>query len=380
MANTESKHSALKQKIGDPYHYLVALKYMLENSDWINCDLEYSGDISLRDRFDNMILNIEVKHHIDTVELKDNSSELWKTIYNFYNDSDKYIEETQLILYTVATVSEASTIFNWNELSKEDKLEVLRTASFKNETEIYATIKKFYDDIFTNEEKLKSILLKFILKLNQDNYKQYREYLKKESYFKQFIEDEKKIQAIDSLLSIILSGFKDETSWTISKIDFEKKLKEVAGNAQDLVIRVDDDVEIDIDGNEYKESKFVKKLEDIELDDINIDYAIEDYAKTVFEVGERMSFVSEFDYMKKLDTYEKSLVREYHSIRSSITVNSETIIEQSKQFYRQVQIIPKVPFIGKSFDDKTTFFQRGYYHILADNDEERIIHWHLGKK
>jgi len=95
---------------------------MLENSDWVNCDLEYSGDISLRDNFDNMILNIEVKHHIDTVELKDNSSELWKTIYNFYNDSNKYVDETKLALYTVSTVSETNSIFNWNKLSKEDKL------------------------------------------------------------------------------------------------------------------------------------------------------------------------------------------------------------------------------------------------------------------
>ncbi len=380
--NIESKHSALKQKIGDPYHYLVALKYMLENSDWSYCDIEYSGDISLRDISNNMILNIEVKHHIDTVELKDNSVELWKTIHNFYNDSNKYVDETELVLYTVSTIEESNTLDKWNDKLPEEKLELLRKASLKNKTDIYVTLEDYYNVIFEDEEKLKGILSKFKLQANQKDYTQYREYLKSESYFKQFLEKEKKINAIDSLLSIILSGLKDETTWTISKDDFEKKLKEISGDAQDLVVRVDDDVDISIDEEEYKSRKFVEKLNDIELDDVVIEYAIEDYAKTIYEVDKRMSFVSEFDYQKKLDSYEKTLVKNYRLTKNKITVNKDTIIDQSKQFYHQVQGLPKIPFIGKSIDDKTTFFQNGYYHILADNDEEekKRIYWHLEKK
>lgn len=380
--NIESKHSALKQKIGDPYHYLVALKYMLENSDWSYCDIEYSGDISLRDISNNMILNIEVKHHIDTVELKDNSVELWKTIHNFYNDSNKYVDETELVLYTVSTIEESNTLDKWNDKLPEEKLELLRKASLKNKTDIYVTLEDYYNVIFEDEEKLKGILSKFKLQANQKDYTQYREYLKSESYFKQFLEKEKKINAIDSLLSIILSGLKDETTWTISKDDFEKKLKEISGDAQDLVVRVDDDVDINIDEEEYKSRKFVEKLNDIELDDVVIEYAIEDYAKTIYEVDKRMSFVSEFDYQKKLDSYEKTLVKNYRLTKNKITVNKDTIIDQSKQFYHQVQGLPKIPFIGKSIDDKTTFFQNGYYHILADNDEEekKRIYWHLEKK
>lgn len=355
---------------------------MLENSEWEFCDIESSGDISLRDAHDNIILNVEVKHHIKSNELKDNVQELWKTIHNFYNDLNKYTLETTLILYTVSTISETNTLFNWNSLTASEKVELLRKASKNNDNEIYKTIKKYYDVIFVDIKRLKNILSKFHIEQNQKNYSQYRDYLKKNAYFKQFIENSKKLAAIDALLSVILSGFKDETSWTISKEDFEKKLKEVSGFAQNLVIRVDDDVEIEIIEEHYKESKFVKKLEDIKLDEIIISYAIDDYAKTLFEVNQRMSFVSEFDYEDKLNTYEKGLIKEYHLIRSAIKVNNTNIIEQSKQFYNQIQQIPKVPFIGKSFDDKTTFFQRGYYHILADTDDDKtkIIHWHLGKK
>lgn len=380
--NTESDHSALKQKIGDFYHYDVALYYMIDNSDWFYCDLEKNGDISLTNNLNEIILSIEVKYHDKPIELKDNVEELWKTIYNFYNDSDKYMDTTKLILYTASTISKNNTLYNWNSLSSQQKINLLKEASKNKQGEVYKTIKKFYDKIFQNEKKLHGVLSKFDIYANQAYYTEHKKNIKRNAYFRIFDSEKKQLISINNLLEIIHSSFKDVNTWRISSSDFDKKLKEVSANAQDIIVRVDEDINIEIDEGLYKDSNFLDKLREITKDDMTINFAIEDYAKTVYELEMRMNFLSEFDYHKKIDSYENNLIREYHITKSSITPNPANIIEQSKNFYTQIQKLHKVPFIGKTFNDKTTFFQRGYYHILADDDEneKKIIHWHLGKK
>lgn len=161
----ESNHSALKQKIGDFYHYYVALFYMIENHDWHNCDIEKNGDISLINSSNEIILSIEVKYHSEETELKANAIELWKTIKNFYNDINKYNENTELLLYTVSIINSDNSLSNWNNLTADEKYTLLLKSAKKKENEIYTTIKPFYDVIINDEKKLKRYWLN--LKLNQ---------------------------------------------------------------------------------------------------------------------------------------------------------------------------------------------------------------------
>ena len=375
----ESGHSALKQKIGDAYHYYVALYFMLNNANWNSCDIEKNGDIALRNEQDEIISSIEVKYHGTETELNDNSIELWKTIHNFYNDSDKYIDLTNLELFTVSTISEENTLYCWNKLSPEDKINLLKKSSLKKENIIYKTIEKYHTVIFKDENILSNILLKFKITSNQYYYEDYKNKILENAIFRIFNTVEKKEYALSSLTAVIISALKNVETWTVSKIDFDNKLSEIAKLSQDLIIRDDSDVEdVYVDEEQFKESNFVKKLEDIEQDEFTIADAIDDYAKTIYEVKERMNLVSTFDYHKRITNYEKSLIREYRTTKSAITPNNDRIIEQSKEFYRRMQDLQKVPFIGKSIEDKTTFFQRGYYHILANDDNNKIkIHWHL---
>jgi len=354
---------------------------MLNIENWENCDIEKNGDISLRNSNDEITFSIEVKYHNSPTELKNNMEELWKTIHNFYNDSDKFIESSKLELYTVSTVSEDNNLLNWNDLSADDKLTLLKSSSKKNEAEIYKTIQKFYDVIFEDENKLKIILSKFKINSNQKYYEKFKEEIKKTSFFRIFNTEIKKNTALEALIAVVLSAFKDVDTWTISKKNFDSKLTEVAHLSQEIIVRVNDDIDIEIDEEMYKNSKFVEKLKDIEQEEYIIDYAIEDYAKAVYEVKERINLLSALDYHRKLENYEKDLIREFRIKKGNIEVNNDIIINQSKQFYQQIQSLDKVPFIGKFFDDKTTFFQRGYFHILANDDSEdkRTIHWHLGK-
>lgn len=379
----ESNHSALKQKIGDFYHYYVALFYMIENHDWNNCDIEKNGDISLINASNEIILSIEVKYHSEETELKANAIELWKTIKNFYNDVDKYNENTELLLYTVSIINSDNSLSNWNNLTTDEKYNLLLKSAKKKENEIYTTIKPFYDVITNDEKKLKKILAKFKIESNKEYFTKFKEKIIKNTYFRIFDTIEKKEHSLYSLMESIFSAFKNIETWNIKFEDFRKKLQITSNNAHEIIIRSDDDVdEIEIDENTYKDSLFVKKMKDIEKDDTTISFAIEDYAKTIYEIERRVDFLSPLDWNKKRKTYEQNLIRGYITTKSDFEPNEEIIIQQSQNFYKKVQNLNKIPFIPKVFNDQTTFFQNGYFHILADEDDDKKVKivWHLGEK
>lgn len=354
----ESNHSALKQKIGDFYHYYVALFYMIENHDWNNCDIEKNGDISLINASNEIILSIEVKYHSEETELKDNAIELWKTIKNFYNDVDKYNENTELLLYTVSIINSNNSLSNWNNLTTDEKYNLLLKSAKKKENEIYTTIKPFYDVITNDEKKLKKILAKFKIESNKEYFTKFKEKIIKNTYFRIFDTIEKKEHSLYSLMESIFSAFKNIETWNIKFEDFRKKLQITSNNAHEIIIRSDDDVdEIEIDENTYKDSLFVKKMKDIEKDDTTISFAIEDYAKTIYEIERRVDFLSPLDWNKKRKTYEQNLIRGYITTKSDFEPNEEIIIQQSQNFYKKVQNLNKIPFIPKVFNDQTTFFK-----------------------
>lgn len=256
----ESNHSALKQKIGDFYHYYVALFYMIENHDWNNCDIEKNGDISLINSSNEIILSIEVKYHSEETELKDNAIELWKTIKNFYNDVEKYNENTELLLYTVSIINSNNSLSNWNNLTTDEKYNLLLKSAKKKENEIYTTIKPFYDVITNDEKKLKKILAKFKIESNKEYFTEFKEKIIRNTYFRIFDTTEKKEYSLYSLMESIFSAFKDIETWNIKFEDFRKKLQITANNANEIITRSDDDVdEIDIDENTYKDSLFCSK-------------------------------------------------------------------------------------------------------------------------
>lgn len=378
----ESKHSALKQKIGDFYHYYVALYYMLEHSDWDNCDIEKNGDISLLNSSNEIIRSIEVKYHSQEEELIPHSIELWKTIHNFYNDFERYHENTELFLYTVSTIPTENILSNWNVLSSDEKYELLMNAALTKEDVVYTTIEKFYKVIVEDTEKLKNVLDKFTIISDKEYFTEFKEKITTNAYFRIFNSPTKKENSLFSLMETIFSAFKDVHTWNIKFDEFTAKLSEISINAHQIVMRSDDDIdEIEIDKDVHQKSLFVKKLQDIDKDEMTIGFAIEDYAKAIYEMKKRYDFINPLDLNKRIGTYERSLIREYLITKNKFHPNEETIIKQSQSFYDSIQSLSKIPFIPKIFDDQTTYFQKGYFHILADDDEDskQKIIWHLGK-
>ncbi len=177
-------------------------------------------------------------------------------------------------------------------------------------------------------------------------------------------------------------GLKDKDTWEITKNDFDQKLKELTVLVQDKILRTDTDIDIekiDMELESYRKKLFIKKLDNIGFDENIFQSAIDDYAKTIIEVSERMDLSNSLEYDKRLETYEYNLSRLVSDRKNEYKYKSGLKdIEKSQQSYFCIMQSARIPFMPQEFDDQTTFFQNGYLHILADDEDASTqICWSL---
>ena len=92
-----------------------------------------------------------------------------------------------------------------------------------------------------------------------------------------------------------------------------------------------------------------------------------------------MRLSSSLEYDERLENYDKSLVKLVSDVKTEYRYKRDlTYIEKSQDSYFKIMNFTKIPFIPEEFDDQTTFFQKGYLHFLADDeDEPKKICWSL---
>ncbi len=385
--DNKSNHSALSQKIGDVYHYYVAIDYLLhiEKDMWDKCLIEKYGDIVFLNKYGNQILNIEVKHHDNDDELKVYHIDFQKTLFNWVKDSSKYAEDTQLILFTTSIIPATNPLYNWNNLTENKKISLIVENSNNGSSGLYKNIKEYFEKIKSNE-KLKEVIAKFEIIHSSPNIKQIQDQIKSRNYFGIFQDqEEKKEKVISSLYGLVGEGLKDKDTWEISNNNFFQKLKESTDLLQDKILRTDSDIniaEINTKIDSYKEKRFIKKLDNISFGNDIFQLAVDDYAKTIIEVSERMKLKTSLEYDQRLDSYEESLTRLVKDKKNEFSYKtSMTDEEKSQQCYFSIMQSTKIPFIPQEFNDQTTFFQKGYLHILADDTAKpKQICWSLKPK
>lgn len=143
--------------------------------------------------------------------------------------------------------------------------------------------------------------------------------------------------------------------------------------AQSKIQRTDNHVpltEIDRSLSSYKEKQFIKKLETIEFKEKVFSMAIDDYARTLIELANRMRISSSLEYSERLINYENTLLRKVEETKIDYMLQEGNNIKKSQKSYFSVMKSTKIPFMPEEFDDQTTFFQKGYFHILADDEEK----------
>lgn len=377
------KQNALSQKMGDVFHYYVAIKLLLDNNSWNKCQIEQSGDIALFDQDDKQIYNIEVKHHESKNELKVYEEEFLKTLSNWFDIRNLFEENTKLILMTTSTISSGNPLEHWNQFDSNKKYKTIHENQTKNDGTYYANISKYFHKINKNIDELKAILAKFDVQHSLHNILDIRKEIKQTYHFRLFKDDEKKKdKVIDELYGLIGIGLENKDKWEITKSQFDQKLIESTTLIQDKISRTDNIVNtqnIDTSITNYKDKQFIKKLENIEFKEDIFQSAIDDYAKTIIEVTERMSLSSSLEYDERLENYDDSLVKLVNDTKTEYRYEQTlTDIQKSQKSYFQIMKSQKIPFMPEEFDDKTTFFQKGYLHFLADDeDEPKKICWSL---
>ncbi|MGE4511081.1 MAG: hypothetical protein AB7D43_08275 [Sulfurimonadaceae bacterium] len=377
------KQNALSQKMGDVFHYYVAIKLLLDNNSWNKCQIEQSGDIALFDQDDKQIYNIEVKHHESKNELKVYEEEFLKTLSNWFDIRNLFNENTKLILMTTSTISSGNPLEYWNQFDSNKKYKTIHENQTKTDGTHYVNISKYFHKINKNTNDLKGILAKFDIQHSLFNILEIRNEIKQTSHFRLFGNNEvKKDKVVDDLYGLIGRGLENKDKWEITKSKFDQKLIESTALIQDKILRSDSSINTqDIDTNitSYKDKQFIQKLENIEFEEDIFQSAIDDYAKTIIEVTERMSLSSSLEYDERLEKYDESLVKLVNDTKTEFRYKRNlTDIEKSQDSYFKIMNSTKIPFMPEEFDDKTTFFQKGYLHFLADDEAEpKKICWSL---
>ncbi len=379
MSDTKQpSHNALQQKVGDVYHYYVAIKYMFDNNEWVKCTIEESGDITLFDKNDEQLFNIEVKHHLEAKELKIYEEEFQKTLYNWFNIDKEFSNKTQLILFTTSNIPDNNILKQWNEFDVDKKYKELNGNSKKTDKSYYSKVEKYFLPISKDIERLKKVLKKFLILESSSNINSIKEDIQDNTFFNIFKLDEHKNEVINSLYGMIGNGLTSVTTWEINKSMFDQKLKELTILAQDTILRTNDDIKTDVTFEKYKGKLFINKLTNIEFDEDVLTLAIDDYAKTIIEASKRLELTNSIEYHSRLEEYERSLIKRINETKTAHKYQADDDIKKSQQSYFQVMGSSKIPFMPQEFDDQTTFFQKGYFHVLADDEKKpKQICWSL---
>lgn len=377
------KQNALSTKMGDIYHYYLAIKLLLENNNWIRCEIEKFGDIALIDKNNKQIFNIEVKHHIGKNELKIYEEEFLKTLSNWFDIRNLFDENTKLILMTTSTISANNSLRHWNQYDSNKKYKTLQENQTQQNGTPYVNMAKYFNKINKNVGELKKVLAKLDIQHSLFNILEIRNEIKQTSHFRLFKDDEKKKnKIIDELYGLIGRGLENKNKWEITKIQFDQKLIESTVYIQDKQLRTDNSINtnmIDTQISSYKDKQFIKKLENIEFKEDIFQSAIDNYAKTIIEVSERMNLKTSLEFDERLNTYDKSLEKLVNDTKIEFKYKRNlTDIEKSQDSYFKIMDSTKIPFMPEEFEDQTTFFQKGYLHILADDEEKpKKICWSL---
>jgi hypothetical protein len=355
------------------YQFIVALEKCFEMQGNESIWIEKYGDVTSSNGE-----QIEVKDY--QKDLTDLDHNIWKTLKNWLNDEFNVSYYHSFVLLTTQTVSNTSKFIDWNYKNKEEKLEILNAIkqNFNFQERKSDTTQKLLNkvlDVAINDKLLK-ILDKFII---------CSKYEKDESLYKKLIETradgiltEKKDEYIGSLFSYIISPEVTSSGWEIKNKEFRQKTKsliETYATTTKIFPKINVNPLTDNIIDEHKKYLFVKKIEDIEYDEVKNE-AISDFIYSRRVLNEELK---NYEISKKEhDSYEGSIFKNYEpkyrkALRSANPSNS---IYKSKDLYDDVmgELVPNF----YNFNDTPVQYRNGLLHEMANDDKKLIkIIWKL---
>lgn len=374
-------NDATKQKVGDIYQYLIALRDCFELTDGDTLQIEINGDVSIINDMGGRFQK-EVKHHFGKNFISDRDIDFWKTLANWYVDYERVKGFSNYIFSTTATIKESSPFYNWNNIEKIEKLKYIKEiGAISKEKE--ETFRKQYNRIFDdhyNENHLLEILDKFTIESTKTSIdgisNEFSKYIG-------HIPLENRDAYIGALLGVILIKVKNPPhKWEVTRPEFDEILQ-----AQTATYAIKGSIPLP---NEYskavipedeivtlQQKKFVASIHEIKYDKM-IPKAMTDYWKANLTAARY--FMDNLMYLESLELYKGELAERMqytkeHKELDAEGVNEEKQIIISKKLYTEI-----MEWEAKDFGSiirNQGYFQRGMIHNIVDETEFK---WKVGEE
>lgn len=372
MSNT-LKHDSTKTFKPIIYQFLVALEKCFEMQEDESVWIEKYGDVT-----NSNGEQIEVKDY--QKDLTDLDHNVWKTLKNWLDDGFDISYYHSLILLTTQTVSGTSKFINWNNKDKNEKFKILNSIveDYNKQKEKSETTQKLLDKVLDSSKnhKLLEVLEKFTIQSESEN---------DETLYKKLLEtrtdgilEEKRDEYIDSLIGYIIKPEITSRGWEIKNKEFRQKTKSLIENYTSTT-KIFPKIEInpinDEDVSTHQSYPFVKKIEDIEYEEVKSD-AINDFIYARRTLNEELN---NYEISKKeYDSYENEIFRSFETKhrRALRSTNSTNNIDKSKDLFDDVtdETVPNF----YNFNDTPKSYRNGLLHEIAnDEDNPNKLVWKL---
>jgi hypothetical protein len=355
------------------HQFYVALEKCFELEEGESAYIEYYGDVSIVGKS-----QIEVKKFQRTLTNLDQN--FWNTLKNWMEDNFPHEKFRSLILSTTQNISSKSIFKNWNENSFDTRLKDMtdvRCNYFNQKKRDEKTI-KLLNYIFdkSRREKLTSILPKIVIQSSQRYYQNLHNSIK--DRFAKGIPKSSKDQFIRGLLGFIISPeISENNKWEITNEKFSKEVEELTSVLTENSVLFPKKIDLkDIDNTKYLESTFVKKIEDIEYNDV-IPTAISDYVHTNTLIFNDVRLSMRYQELKR---YQDE-INEDHEIKfrnRKRNAPKNNVINASKDFYDE--FLGKDPNTFYLYNTVPPYFRRGLIQNMANDIENYKIEWKISNE
>lgn len=275
---------------------------------------------------------------------------------------------SSLFLLTTQKAGKKSEWGGWNKKGLEDKLETLNRIKerFDKKKRKSEKLTSMMDAIFdaSKSKRLAEIAKKLFIDCLDTNDEQfYKSLLNRDKS----IPNIQKEKYINSLLGWII---KPQKSWTISNEAFEKEAQEIAAKLRENTAVFPDKLQLtNIKHEEYEENAFVRKIKNIEYDEV-IPEAVDDYVHTALlieqELGESLAIKTQFE------EYEESVEKRYRTeYRKASRINEiKELLKRSQDLYDNVTLANDGTF--HTYNSVPSYFHNGVVQILADEKDDIV--------
>jgi hypothetical protein len=371
MSGGQTKNAALTTALAFHYQMLIGLNKCFSLEEGQSVWFEKDGDVSLISPDALTSTQTEVKDY--AAPLTDHHENLWKTLKNWLAPEFDHTKYGVLVLHTTQAFGTTTRLKDWNTISTEQRLEVLR-AIFSERTDEQLNADKPSDVIklqkaviASDELLLKNVLGKVTLFTQGDNAQD----LEKQIHSKPVGIPRNNLKSYVHGLVGFVYAKATQQSWSIKHHEFVAKCEELTALLCKKEFTFPDFLgyeasELEVES--HQDRPFVQKIGEIEHHEM-----IPDAVGNWLEL--QNSLIEELHesalYKDKTIAYQNQLVKKYKLSHSSARLEATDVIKSSKLLYNKT--LGEQP-LNMGNDIPPIEYKNGLIHDAMD-DEERDLKW-----